>query len=1081
MSMHWTERQHAIANIGAELKRRGWETYDYDPGESDGMTDYYRPASWGGVATHPNHPGVVVCVAVSKHGVEWSSGKNDRPVFHETPKGKAWHIERGGQIVASGFGLEACSHYSTEATQAVAKVCDEIEAAAAGPSTPIATAEAAAGEVHYRVQHDRDWTWVFFTHKPPQAVLEAMHALGARFSGKRTGWYIQRNAPDEEIAAAIQGAIRPAQAPAAASSPVGEEEPASCGFVAGKGSAHDYIPAWMRVPKLYASEKAKEVPLAVIKLFNPDGAWTYYILEWDGQDTIFGLVAGMGYDTELGYASLEEIRQTRSAGLRLQMERDLWFKPTPVTELDEYKEKWGEDGPYNHLQPSAPGPIPYSPANGDGNGDEWQQRAHHFAAQRRRDMGLAQCIVPMGQVEGLPFTTHDDSRIQVYCMGRDVLLVNGEVVTIAGFHTILAWPLIEALQPGNDLLPSDFSYPFEDGHPRQIWSGYIQGVLLDEQQLKDLERNIPQLPGMAQAWPLYPLDVGKDRWEPADIEFLAELLEEGNSIILVDRMTLGVCSIQDFAGMGRVVDEQQTVETDHYTIRFDVGDAMSLTPSGEHRWTYAEVLKGQFPYDGPATAARLRALLAHPSPAKTAAAPAAALAEPVAPAVTGSLPAGWTVEDINYLLEKLEQGPILVSGSDLGIPTIHNNFGVEIDHAGFGLMVGKGNGFTVRFDAGGAMGRTPSGKGWSYLHIEGSDKCPYKYDAEAVRHKLQSYLLAPPASARSAEETRPPAPAPGAPETEPWRLTRLAYQESKALAAGGVPILNGADGEAHKEIVRQALADGKDVPAEVLADYPDLLCGPRPVETVTLQYGSGTHTVYFEGEMYRTVEDTLTDADGGNHTVSVHQWGTAILYNPYIVLDGRHYGEGWCWCWQNARGEASLIPDPEMGENGVLSDRSLQAALRKGEQALGVCFALTGQPADLPDAYPPPPPFKKMATDQAATELLKEAAAIVPEMSGVGDEPAPALGTPNVSPAPAAPAAPWPVSGPDPADQALLKQWSLELFTGRTDKKGGAFYNALDQIDRPGALRLALERIPQTDAQRRKLVANRLEKLGTSA
>ena len=162
-----------------------------------------------------------------------------------------------------------------------------------------------------------------------------------------------------------------------------------------------------------------------------------------------------------------------------------------------------------------------------------------------------------------------------------------------------------------------------------------EGVLLDEQQLKDLAQNIPQLSGMAQPWPLFPLDIGKDRWVKEDIEFLAELIEgDEDRVILVDRMTLGVWSIQDFAGMGKVADGQQIVKADHYTIRFDVGDYMPPTPSGEHHWTRVEILEGRFPYDGAATAVRLRALLARPTqPVK--------LPEPEAQNVATPLPHGW--------------------------------------------------------------------------------------------------------------------------------------------------------------------------------------------------------------------------------------------------------------------------------------------------------------------------------------------------------------------------------------------------------------------------------------------------------
>lgn len=114
------------------------------------------------------------------------------------------------------------------------------------------------------------------------------------------------------------------------------------GFVAGKGSAYDYAPSWMRVPKLYAGEHQDD-PLVVLKWFSADGNRTWYITEYDGQDTAFGLI--VGFETELGYVSLTEIKAARGP-MGLRIERDLWFEPTPVTQLPEYKARWGDNGPY---------------------------------------------------------------------------------------------------------------------------------------------------------------------------------------------------------------------------------------------------------------------------------------------------------------------------------------------------------------------------------------------------------------------------------------------------------------------------------------------------------------------------------------------------------------------------------------------------------------------------------------------------------------------------------------------------------------------------------------------------------------
>lgn len=78
---------------------------------------------------------------------------------------------------------------------------------------------------------------------------------------------------------------------------------------------------------------------------------------------------------------------------------------------------------------------------------------------------------------------------------------------------------------------------------------------------------------------------------------------------------------------------------------------------------------------------------------------------------------------------------------------------------------------------------------------------------------------------------------------EPWQMTRLAYQESRALrVAGGVPILNAADGRAHEAAVRQAAAQGLPVPPHVLAYYrlaaPEAHnCACNQADTLTAQSG----------------------------------------------------------------------------------------------------------------------------------------------------------------------------------------------------------------------------------------------------
>jgi len=133
------------------------------------------------------------------------------------------------------------------------------------------------------------------------------------------------------------------------------------------------------------------------------------------------------------------------------------------------------------------------------------------------------------------------------------------------------------------------------------------------------------------------------------------------------------------------------------------------------------------------------------------------------------------------------------------------------------------------------------------------------------------------------------------------------------------------------------------------------------------------------------------------------------------------------------------------------------------------------------------PAFSKQLTGQAADDLLADVAAIVPEMSGVGnpspdfqavpseprtvdetlveavaeipttptDDPTDPIAV-NETPAEAdaetliAPTdIPWSAA---PEDEAEFDEYSLELQTGMVRKRG-AFHRALGRITRPGTLR----------------------------
>jgi len=82
-----------------------------------------------------------------------------------------------------------------------------------------------------------------------------------------------------------------------------------------------------QLPPLYAQEHEAD-PRVFCKFFTPDGQWTWYTLEFDGEDVFFGGV--VGFDEELGYFRLSELRQARGP-LGMPIERDLHFQPTRLS------------------------------------------------------------------------------------------------------------------------------------------------------------------------------------------------------------------------------------------------------------------------------------------------------------------------------------------------------------------------------------------------------------------------------------------------------------------------------------------------------------------------------------------------------------------------------------------------------------------------------------------------------------------------------------------------------------------------------------------------------------------------------
>ena len=84
-----------------------------------------------------------------------------------------------------------------------------------------------------------------------------------------------------------------------------------------------------QIPKLYSQEEVSD-PTVVAHYFTPYGRGDWFVIEWDGEDLMYGL-ADLGYP-ELGYFSLNELESAYRGRLPL-VERDLYWTPVPLSEV----------------------------------------------------------------------------------------------------------------------------------------------------------------------------------------------------------------------------------------------------------------------------------------------------------------------------------------------------------------------------------------------------------------------------------------------------------------------------------------------------------------------------------------------------------------------------------------------------------------------------------------------------------------------------------------------------------------------------------------------------------------------------
>lgn len=87
-----------------------------------------------------------------------------------------------------------------------------------------------------------------------------------------------------------------------------------------------------KIPALYSQEGRGDNSLAYVKLFNPTGAGTWYIIEYDPIERIAFALCVIT-DAELGYVSIDEMEEYKDSQFGLGIERDLHFKPTKLKDI----------------------------------------------------------------------------------------------------------------------------------------------------------------------------------------------------------------------------------------------------------------------------------------------------------------------------------------------------------------------------------------------------------------------------------------------------------------------------------------------------------------------------------------------------------------------------------------------------------------------------------------------------------------------------------------------------------------------------------------------------------------------------
>lgn len=82
-----------------------------------------------------------------------------------------------------------------------------------------------------------------------------------------------------------------------------------------------------QLPKI--GDTAEEAdPMVWVKFFDPWSQWTWYGIEFDGQDLFYGYVEGV--EAEIGYFSLLELMELAAPHW---IERDMYFEPCRLSKV----------------------------------------------------------------------------------------------------------------------------------------------------------------------------------------------------------------------------------------------------------------------------------------------------------------------------------------------------------------------------------------------------------------------------------------------------------------------------------------------------------------------------------------------------------------------------------------------------------------------------------------------------------------------------------------------------------------------------------------------------------------------------